>query len=586
MRRLLAVLSLLIPFLLGVHPDLDAGQDRDRTAPFTRQGDYVDDAELCADCHDQDRELILAGSHARVPQLATLHRCETCHGPGKDHVDSEEAAKITHPRKLSFDAQRGLCEGCHRFDLADHGGPLAVLAKAGKRCTDCHRVHRRKEAIPGREDPQVFRSRADLAAAAEPVGMDRCLTCHDDKRDNLGHGPHRTLVAGEDAQQSCEGCHGPGSRHVATEGVARLTTRPDRADDGIATCRSCHAEVDPSSFHWRDKDAPLLGAPPGGSLTCTSCHKVHDLAHVEAARRAPARPEAPASRPARDAAATAGAGTMTRAGGPATPAPGLDTSHDADLRPGACLACHAPAYDVLQGTIHEALVRWDAPAGTGCVSCHAGAGLHATSGGRRDLVDSLHGSRAEHQVATCNACHGRDHSTCDFAFGVHARHEVGCLACHSPAAPASAKGRRLDANHGCKDCHATADAAFRRHRGHPVGEGTFQCSSCHEPHRQAAVTMRNAWLTKESCTGCHREYRGPFVFAHHADKGEGCLACHVAHDNGHPKLLDTRRVRDNCLACHADLPSFHDQSAGSVYRDCLNCHVKIHGSNRNRFFLR
>ncbi|HMQ23539.1 MAG TPA: hypothetical protein PKE00_13665, partial [Planctomycetota bacterium] len=35
-----------------------------------------------------------------------------------------------------------------------------------------------------------------------------------------------------------------------------------------------------------------------------------------------------------------------------------------------------------------------------------------------------------------------------------------------------------------------------------------------------------------------------------------------------------------------DLPAFHDMSPGSRYQNCLDCHVKVHGSNRNRFFFR
>ncbi|MCB9892072.1 MAG: cytochrome C, partial [Planctomycetes bacterium] len=76
------------------------------------------------------------------------------------------------------------------------------------------------------------------------------------------------------------------------------------------------------------------------------------------------------------------------------------------------------------------------------------------------------------------------------------------------------------------------------------------------------------------------------VFPHHADKALGCMACHKPHGSPNRKLLDQVRARDNCLQCHGDLPSFHDLTPGSRYQNCLDCHVKVHGSNRNRFFFR
>ena len=41
-----------------------------------------------------------------------------------------------------------------------------------------------------------------------------------------------------------------------------------------------------------------------------------------------------------------------------------------------------------------------------------------------------------------------------------------------------------------------------------------------------------------------------------------------------------------CLQCHGDFPSFHDQTVGAVFTDCLRCHTEIHGSHFSRFFFR
>ena len=556
-RLLLALCSwLALSFTLGQGP-------QDPTIPWDRQGRFVKDREICADCHDQENEDIAEGFHARVPDQKGLPSCETCHGPGQIHVETEEAAKITHPARLDARAQRALCARCHKEQLLDHGGSLDVLLAAGKKCSSCHRIHEPKELVPGAKDPRHFRSRTELVQAASPKGMKACVECHGDKQQNLAKGGHADLlILGHDPQVSCETCHGPGSLHIDTLGLARLITRPDRSRDGADTCLSCHRSIDPVKFHWKKTDWPLLGAPKGWRLTCTTCHRVHtsqmDLPPVS---------------------------------GPVTTRPGrklvprISTALDSQVSPGACLPCHAPAYDALQGKVHASLSRWDQGKGRGCVSCHPGAGEHIKSGGMPELVESPRSP--VQQKAICASCHGKQDKVCGYVSGIHGRRGVACLSCHSPAPRNTPKARAQDASSGCADCHKRAASAFRGpRRGHPVGENQFTCASCHEAHKQKGVTLISNWKTQFLCTKCHKEYRGPFLFEHNAKRGEGCLSCHVAHNNHHPKLLPTRRARDLCLPCHADLPSFHDQGPGSAFRNCLDCHTKIHGSNRNRYFFR
>ena len=49
--------------------------------------------------------------------------------------------------------------------------------------------------------------------------------------------------------------------------------------------------------------------------------------------------------------------------------------------------------------------------------------------------------------------------------------------------------------------------------------------------------------------------------------------------------------RENgCYSCHNNIPGFHTRfvppSTGSVSTQCTNCHMAIHGSNFNEYFLR
>jgi DmsE family decaheme c-type cytochrome len=536
----LLALSLTSP---APHPVSGSGQD---TAPFPRQGRYVGKDE-CIRCHGEEARAIAGGAHADVVHSAAVMGCETCHGPGFEHAaDADNAAdKITYPAALPPAAQKVLCGRCHVPQVEHHGGDMDGFLAAGIGCVECHGVHQRREPAP---HPGLrFTTRVAQDASSEPIAANECARCHPLQDARLGNGHHAHLAAGA-AEHGCTECHGEGSLHVATDGLARLITRPDRAADGVATCHSCHSVVDPREFHWRGRRSPLLSE----GLTCTTCHRVHGE---------PGQPSPPPSGPL----------------GP-DPETGADSPRN-DL----CATCHEPAFAVLHGTVHESLGRRDIPLAQGCDACHPGGEHHARSGGRRHLVQSLHGSSASTQLQVCGSCHGHEPALGQIRLGAHHRHEVSCLSCHSPAA---AKGAaRADAHSRCTECHQSVAAELRQPNRHPVPEGHMQCADCHEPHG-ARSRMRDLELRERRCVECHRQYRGPFVFAHQASRSDGCVVCHTPHGSSNRRLLRQATTQQNCIACHGDFPSFHDQTPGSVFTNCLACHTQVHGSNHSRYLLR
>jgi DmsE family decaheme c-type cytochrome len=162
---------------------------------------------------------------------------------------------------------------------------------------------------------------------------------------------------------------------------------------------------------------------------------------------------------------------------------------------------------------------------------------------------------------------------------------VGCLWCHSPAATRGERAVRADAEKHCGNCHQKELAEFRLPNHHRVPEGQMFCSDCHDPHG-ARPRIHDLDLKKHRCVSCHREYAGPFVFEHQVSRSEGCVACHTPHGSANLRMLHQHRTQQNCLQCHADFPAFHDQSLGSVFTNCINCHSEVHGSNTSRFLFR
>ena len=517
------------------------------TAPWPRKGEYVG-ADACRECHKDEASLIASGVHAPVVKSPHTMGCETCHGPGAAHASDPDGPtwKITHPQRLAIQTQTALCSRCHATEARGHGGGgIEGFMRADLGCTDCHYVHERRPDAPM---PEVrFRSRAATLAAAEHVSSQRCTSCHPLQADALSRTGHRELQ-NDEPHGGCVTCHGHGSLHETTQGIGRLISRPDHASDGVATCVRCHTDVDPVQAHWTAGDHAYLS--PG--LDCFACHHVHAAV--------PPRP-----RPQPKVAASSQPTVMQNA---------------------ECARCHADAFrdHVGRKTVHSPLAEPSRDAAAGCGSCHSGAVEHARSGGRPELVASLRDAPATEVRTTCLACHEDSPGLHGLEGGAHTRNEVGCTDCHSPSAMVDEV--RTDAERNCAQCHAAVAARFHAPNRHPVDDSRrMGCSDCHNPH-SARHKLRDPELRERRCVECHREYRGPFVYAHQASRFDGCVTCHDPHGSTNRHMLLEATTQQNCLACHGDFPAFHDQSQGSVFTNCLNCHTQVHGSNHSRFLFR
>lgn len=523
--RSLTLAALLLSLLAGLLP-------AQTTAPLPRDGAFAGKDE-CNRCHERQHKRLLSGSHGAVLDVPALQGCETCHGPGARHGEAKDPdpALITLPPLLAPAGQTALCRRCHQDQIEHHGGDPAGFRAAGLSCTDCHAIHGRKDPppLPG----VVFHRRSDAVATAQPVGSGRCIDCHPLRDATLAASPHHSLAAAQNAT-GCETCHGNGALH-AEGGAGRLITRPDRAADGVVTCRSCHAEIDATEFHWRGRQKPYLSA----DITCTTCHRIHQ--------------------------------------GAAPP-----TDQGATNR--RCAGCHSSAFATMPGSMHQALGGLDAPLPQGCGSCHPGALAHAEAGGRAALLVPWRGA-AKAEAAVCLACHRSDAALQHVQGGSHLRQGVTCTQCHGPLHGQQRSQVAARAESRCAGCHADVAAQFRQPNHHPVPEARMRCGSCHDVHG-ARPRVTDLQLREAVCVGCHARYRGPFVFAHQAQRRNGCVVCHLPHGSPNRRLLQQANTQQNCLQCHGDFPVFHDQTPGAVFTVCIRCHTEVHGSNHARYLLR
>ncbi len=115
----------------------------ERSTRLTAQSpqDYVGE-DTCLTCHEAQAykgTLHALKSNPRTP--AATHGCESCHGPGKGHVDgSGDKTKIINPKKVEAREASEICTTCH--DRAKHA--LWDGSQHDQRnvsCITCHSTH-------------------------------------------------------------------------------------------------------------------------------------------------------------------------------------------------------------------------------------------------------------------------------------------------------------------------------------------------------------------------------------------------------------------------------------------------------------
>lgn len=266
--------------------------------------------------------------------------CESCHGPGSEHVAGGRARFIVNPRYLSAERSAVICGRCHDRRQG-YGGPIEGYTQAINTSGELARPGiSRHELIteytdpvkkgptrrgPGREDniwPDDVHSNKPHQQYADFLKSkmyrnDRLLVTCSDCHDMHGNGPYpRFLIHDPDRPSSplCQRCHAVDVlSHMDTKLNARMKGQLTRCIDchmpgtantgGIAgdygrmirTPPYASAEEEERSAYWQGAlkshvfDVPLKtnvavdGVPPGRAMpipytaACGTCHVVSEL---------------------------------------------------------------------------------------------------------------------------------------------------------------------------------------------------------------------------------------------------------------------------------------------------------------------
>jgi DmsE family decaheme c-type cytochrome len=150
----------------------------------------------------------------------------------------------------------------------------------------------------------------------------------------------------------------------------------------------------------------------------------------------------------------------------------------------------------------------------------------------------------------------------------------------------------------CGTCHRNITNRQKRFNHMPVREDKISCSSCHNVHGSSnARLLKVGTSVDESCTSCHTEKRGPYLWEH-APVADSCVTCHDPHGSNNDRMLVAKQPF-LCQRCHVTSrhpPTVYDgfvlknsSNANKIFgRSCVVCHQMVHGSNspNGKAFLR
>lgn len=241
---------------------------------------------------------------------------------------------------------------------------------------------RQKPAAPAKpgSPPQVV--------AAAFVGEETCLACHSDMTRGYHSSSHGRAEnrRSPKANNGCESCHGPGSRHVEDPaGHPLIRFAKDDPQDASGACLACHRRGDHALWDGSTHDVR--------NLSCATCHSAHQFK----SERAQLKTEREM-----DTCATCHRDKVAK----------LDRSGHMPLREGKmeCSTCHNP-----HGSTNVRQLRKGDSISDACTTCHAdkrGPYLweHAPVRDGCTTCHDPHGSSNERMLVTrtpilCQRCH-------------------------------------------------------------------------------------------------------------------------------------------------------------------------------------
>ena len=247
---------------------------------------------------------------------------------------------------------------------------------------------------------------------------------------------------------------------------------------------------------------------------------------------------------------------------------GMQLSRESGLPLVNCESCHGPGSLAIEGLTPEKVAA-DERAGK------------RTACDYKTFID-MKKLPAQAKSLICLKCHTANatFNLHNWNASTHAVVDVSCSDCHNIHGGHNLKVTLKETAPMCEKCHQDVKAAFSLPNHHPVPEKKVFCTDCHDPHGGGGEKNLRRETVKATCTQCHPEKEGPFLYEH-ADLTEDCRTCHTPHGSVNNNLLVLREPY-LCLQCHPThrlTGTTTAEAKQARYTRCSDCHSQIHGSD-------
>ena len=275
----LSAASLLLWLAIGGIPAGVSGASVPPEPSATPDDNYVGN-ETCVACHEPQGKGFGGTKHSKLHQIESWKNkvvgCESCHGPGKAHVEGNgDKLKIVSFKRMDAKAVADTCLSCHAGKEGHNNFRRGEHWRNDVSCNTCHSSH-------GPEPPNYKigsttfvsdisaqnpgQATARMLKANEPQ---LCIACHNETKSQFTKPFHHKVLEGT---MNCSDCHNP---HGGFE--QKQTKLAVGAD---AACIKCHANKQ-GPFVFEHAPLKVEG--------CTACHTPHGSSNPKMLKRAQIR---------------------------------------------------------------------------------------------------------------------------------------------------------------------------------------------------------------------------------------------------------------------------------------------------------
>jgi DmsE family decaheme c-type cytochrome len=218
----------------------------------SRGADYVG-SDACKTCHAAVWNQFFRNPHyksiASGKESPENTGCESCHGPGKAHIEAHGGkATIIAFSEVGPEKTLDACLRCHAQTLSRANIRRSAHTQADVVCTNCHSIH-------GSKAPRFL--------LAKQQQTELCYSCHTTVKAQFSM-PFKHRV--NEGSVQCTDCHNPHGTFAASWGMGVRSHMVDQKEGNEQACLKCHA----------DKRGPFVYEHASVRIDgCQTCHMPH-----------------------------------------------------------------------------------------------------------------------------------------------------------------------------------------------------------------------------------------------------------------------------------------------------------------------